>query len=44
MFDTHNNVATFWLVIGFRKLEVYKADIDAREASNSHPLIVEEML
>ena len=39
----HNNVAAFQLAPGFRKFEVYKATAGFQKASNSHPLIVEEV-
>ena len=41
MFNKNNNIATFWLFIGFRYFEAYEDTIDFHEASNSDHIIDE---
>ena len=39
MLIKHNNVAIFWLALGFREFEAYEDTTGFHEASNSHPFI-----
>ena len=43
MLSKHNNVATLWLVSGFREIEAYEAAADFTEAINSETIIEEQV-